>query len=86
MSELFDAFQQSDSVAVIIATLVNHVLIWREGRFVSYYSSFLTLVRRPALVISFNKSPELAEFNFINMRFVWMAWSILAVLLIVRLV
>ena len=86
MSGFIGAFYQAGPIAVIVAALINHLLIWRAGRLKYYYSSMHVFLKRRNFFRSIDKSPELAEFHSMIMRFVWMTLALTVILMIVKAV
>ena len=86
MSGFIDAFSQSASIAVIIAALINHALVWRSGRLKYYYSSIATSFKIKNLFRPTDKSPELVEFHSVILRFAWMIFALAVILMTVKVV
>ena len=86
MSGFIDAFSQSASIAVIIAALINHALVWRSGRLKYYYSSIVTASKIKNLFRPIDKSPELVEFYSMILRFSYMTVVLTVILMIVKVV
>ncbi len=86
MSGFIDAFSQSASIAVIIAALINHALVWRSGRLKYYYSSMATSFKIKNLFRPIDKSPELVEFQSMILRFARMTFVLTVILMIVKVV
>ncbi len=86
MSGFIDAFYRAGQIAVIVAALINHLLVWRSGRLKYYYSSMATSYKFKNLFRSVDKSPELVEFHSMIMRFARMTVALTVILMIVKVV
>ncbi len=86
MSGFIDAFLQSASIAVIIAALINHALVWRSGRLKYYYSSLATSFKFKNFLRPIDKSPELVEFHSMILRFAYMTVALTVILMITKAV